>query len=115
MDSLVGIFVGPICGIIVDYKAERGIYFIILSITFFLYLFLGYAQKIFNVSILQTLTWIIHVFLCIVCMFHSIIAALMGLASLALSRAMIIPGSQAVVATLYDYAICHFRLSFLYD
>ncbi len=52
-----------------------------------------------NISILQTLTWIASVALCIVCMFQSITAALTSLIILIFSRPMLVAGSQALIAT----------------
>jgi hypothetical protein len=52
-----------------------------------------------NISILQTLTWIASVALCIVCMFQSIGAALTSVVILIFSRPMLVAGSQALIAT----------------
>ena len=54
----------------------------------------------FNTFVLQTLTWICSVSLCIICMFQSMIAARIALIFLLLSRAMIAAGNQSVIATV---------------
>jgi preprotein translocase subunit SecY len=53
-----------------------------------------------NIFILQTVTWIGSVALCIVCMFPSILAVLIGLVILLITRTMLIAGSQALIATV---------------
>ncbi|CAF4843454.1 unnamed protein product, partial [Rotaria sp. Silwood1] len=84
MIAILGILVAPICGFIIDFKSD-----------------LGYKQKMFNISILQTLTWIGSVALCIVCMFQSIYAAIIALIILIFSRTMLVAGSQALIATVF--------------
>ncbi|CAF1235332.1 unnamed protein product [Rotaria sordida] len=84
MIAVFGIIVAPLCGFIVDYKAYR-----------------GYTQKMFNISILQTLTWIGSVALCITCMFQSIFAAIIALIILTFSRTILVAGSQALIATVF--------------
>ena len=54
----------------------------------------------FNISILQTLTWIGAIVLCIVCMFQSIPAAMMAIVILLFSRTMLVAGSQALIVTV---------------
>jgi hypothetical protein len=53
-----------------------------------------------NISILQTLTWIGSVALCIVCMFQSILAAALAIGILLFSRTILVAGSQALIATV---------------
>lgn len=59
----------------------------------------GYSQRILNISILQTLTWLATIILCIVCMFRSIAAALAAIFIFIFSRTMLISGCQAVITT----------------
>ncbi|CAF4928586.1 unnamed protein product [Rotaria socialis] len=79
-----GIFIAPLCGFIVDFRAHR-----------------GYTQKMFNISILQTITWIGCVSLCMVCMQQSITAAPIALFILIISRVLLVAGSQALIATVF--------------
>ncbi len=76
---------------------------LVCRVSFFLnqykFSFQGHTQKMLNISILQTLTWIASVALCIVCMFQSITAALTSLIILIFSRPMLVAGSQALIAT----------------
>ena len=51
-----------------------------------------------NISILQTLTWISSVALCIVCMFLSLNAAIIALIIFTFSRPILVGGSQALIA-----------------
>jgi len=53
-----------------------------------------------NISILQTLTWIGSIALCIVCMFQSVAAAMTALIILIVSRTTLVAGSQALIATV---------------
>jgi hypothetical protein len=53
-----------------------------------------------NISILQTITWISSVALCIVCMFQSIGAAIAALVILIFSRPILVAGSQALIAAV---------------
>jgi hypothetical protein len=53
-----------------------------------------------NISILQTISWISCVALCIVCMFQSILAALSAIIILLFSRPILVAGSQALIATV---------------
>jgi hypothetical protein len=62
--------------------------------------FPGHTQKMLNISILQTVTWIFSVALCIVCMFQSIVAALTALVILLFSRTILIAGCQALIAAV---------------
>jgi hypothetical protein len=51
-----------------------------------------------NLSILQTMTWIMTIMLCIVCMFRSIRAAIAAILIFLFSRTMLVAGCQAVIA-----------------
>ncbi|CAF1439455.1 unnamed protein product [Adineta steineri] len=84
ISSVFGIIIAPLCGLIVDFKASR-----------------GYTQKMLNISILQTLTWIGSVALCIVCMQNSIVAAVTALCILIFSRTLLVAGSQALICTVF--------------
>lgn len=106
MSSLSGIIFAPFSGFIVDYKVYHGLLNIMLILflidLFVLCLFItqGFTQKILNISILQTFTWLSSVALCFVCMFESIYAAIGALIILLFSRPILVAGSQALVATV---------------
>jgi hypothetical protein len=53
-----------------------------------------------NISILQTITWISSIALCIVCMFQSMAAAISALVILSFSRPILVAGSQALIAAV---------------
>ncbi|CAF0895429.1 unnamed protein product [Adineta ricciae] len=84
ISAVVGLVIAPLCGLIVDFRASRGT-----------------TQKMLNISVLQTLTWIASIALCIVCMFRSIAAALTTLGILLFSRTMLVAGSQALIAAVF--------------
>jgi hypothetical protein len=52
-----------------------------------------------NVSILQTMTWLAAIALCIVCMFQTVTAALAAILIFLFSRTMLVAGCQAVITT----------------
>ena len=83
MTAAFGIVVAPLCGFLLDYKAYH-----------------GHTQKMLNISILQTITWISSVALSIVCMFLSIRAAIAALVILLFSRPILVAGSQALIAAV---------------
>jgi hypothetical protein len=98
MSAVFGIIIAPMCGFIVDFKASRGLLKSLFNS--FKFFFQGYTQKMLNISILQTLTWIGSVALCIVCMFQSIAAAVTTLFIVLFSRTLLVAGSQALIATV---------------
>lgn len=61
----------------------------------------GHAQKMWNISVLQTLTWLASIALCVVCMMRTIAFALTALGILIFSRTMLVAGSQALVAAVF--------------
>ncbi|CAF0810788.1 unnamed protein product [Adineta ricciae] len=81
MSTILCIVIAPICGIILDYKASQ-----------------GYVRKIFNISIVQTTTWLASIVLCIICMLRSTTAALVAILVFVFSRTMLVTGCQAVIA-----------------
>lgn len=56
-------------------------------------------QRLLNLSILQTLTWIVTIVLCVVCMFQTVTAALTAIFIFIFSRTMLVSGCQAVITT----------------
>jgi len=97
MSAVFGIFIAPLCGWILDYKINRGLYKVNFLCNFIL-LFKGYSQKMLNLSIIQTTTWLMTLILCIVCMFRSIGAAIAAIVIFIFSRTMLVTGCQAVIA-----------------
>lgn len=59
----------------------------------------GHLQRLLNLSILQTLTWIVTIILCIVCMFRTVAAAVTAIFIFIFSRTMLVSGCQAVITT----------------
>ncbi|CAF4738530.1 unnamed protein product [Rotaria sp. Silwood1] len=84
MSAILCIFIAPICGLIIDYKAAR-----------------GYSQRILNISILQTISWLATIILCIVCMFRSIAAPIVAIVIFIFSRTMLVAGCQAVITRTF--------------
>ncbi|UJR36913.1 hypothetical protein I4U23_029626 [Adineta vaga] len=84
MSAVLCIFIAPICGFILDYKVNR-----------------GYTQRILNISIIQTTTWVASLAVCIICMLRSIAAALVAILVFIFTRTMLITGCQAVIATSF--------------
>mgnify|MGYP006973168200 FL=1 len=83
MSTLLAIFIAPLCGLVIDYKAIR-----------------GYSQRMLNLSIIQTVTWLITLLLCVVCMLQSIGAAITAICIFLISRTTLITGCQAVITTM---------------
>jgi hypothetical protein len=100
MSSVFGILIAPLCGWILDYKVNRGLYKVYFLCNFILLFFFcqGYSQKMLNLSIIQTITWLMTLILCIVCMFRSIGAAIAAIVIFIFSRTMLVTGCQAVIA-----------------
>ncbi|CAF3935698.1 unnamed protein product [Rotaria sp. Silwood2] len=84
MSTILSILIAPICGLIIDYKADR-----------------GHSQRMLNVSIVQTTTWLATIILCIVCMFRSIAAPIAAILIFLFSRTMLVAGCQAVITTTF--------------
>ncbi|CAF3834952.1 unnamed protein product [Adineta steineri] len=84
MSAVLSIFIAPICGFILDFKANR-----------------GKSQQILNISIVQTITWVAAIILCIICMLRSVTAALTAIAIFLVSRTMLVTGCQAVICTTF--------------
>ncbi|CAF1537077.1 unnamed protein product, partial [Rotaria sordida] len=57
-------------------------------------------QKLLNISIIQTISWLINIVACIVCMFAQKSMIIPALVINCFARATIVGGSQAVVAIL---------------
>lgn len=101
MSALLGLFIAPVCGLIIDYKADRGMNeFLFLCRIDHLFLnYQGHSQRLLNLSILQTLTWIATISLCIICMFRFIAVAIAAIFIFIFSRTMLVSGCQAVITT----------------
>jgi hypothetical protein len=67
---------------------------------FFFASYLGKKQKLLNISLMQTISWLINIVACIVCMFVDKSMIIPALVINFIARATIVGGSQAVVATL---------------
>ncbi|CAF3301702.1 unnamed protein product [Rotaria socialis] len=84
MSTVLSIFISPIFGFMIDYKVQR-----------------GYSQRLLNVSVLQTLTWLGSIALCIVCMFRTIAAPIVAICIFVFSRTMLVTGCQSVITTMF--------------
>ncbi|CAF1579403.1 unnamed protein product [Rotaria magnacalcarata] len=84
MSAVLSIFISPIFGFMIDYKVQR-----------------GYSQRLLNVSMVQTLTWLGSIALCIVCMFRTIAAPILAICIFVFSRTMLVTGCQAVITTMF--------------
>ena len=60
----------------------------------------GKKQKLFNIALMQTVSWVISIAACIVCMFPQRTMIIPALIINGIARETIVGGSQAVVATL---------------
>lgn len=82
LSALLCIVIAPFCGLILDFRANR-----------------GYSQRILNISIVQTTTWVAAIVLCLVCMLRTLTAAVVAILIFVFSRTMLVTGCQAVIAT----------------
>ena len=98
MSALLGLFIAPVCGLLIDFRADHGRKeFLLLPMDYSNCQ--GHSQRLLNLSILQTFTWIATISLCIVCMFRSIAAAIAAIFIFIFSRTMLVSGCQAVITT----------------
>ncbi|CAF1583015.1 unnamed protein product [Rotaria sp. Silwood1] len=61
----------------------------------------GKKQKLFNISLMQTISWLLNIIACIICMFVRKSMIIPALVINCIARATISGGSQAVVATFF--------------
>ncbi|CAF0961128.1 unnamed protein product [Didymodactylos carnosus] len=85
MATLTALIISPLCGLILDYKVHR-----------------GHRQKILNVSIMQTISWLLNILLCVVCMFNIFEAAIAALVINCFSRVFLVGGSQACITRVFS-------------
>ncbi|CAF4879137.1 unnamed protein product [Rotaria sp. Silwood1] len=62
---------------------------------------LSKKQKLFNISLMQTISWLLNIIACIICMFVRKSMIIPALVINCIARATISGGSQAVVATFF--------------
>lgn len=104
MSTLAALGICPLHGFLLGFRADRS--------KILKYptgrskeIFLDRKQKLLNISIAQTVSWILNIVSCVVCMFSTTTAIIPALVINCLARSTIIAGSQAVVATLYFFSI----------
>ncbi|CAF2769945.1 unnamed protein product [Rotaria sp. Silwood2] len=84
LSTVSAILICPLNGFLLGYKANK-----------------SKKQKLFNISLMQTISWLINIVACIVCMFAQKSMIIPALIINCFARATIVGGSQAVVATFF--------------
>ncbi|CAF3952082.1 unnamed protein product [Rotaria sordida] len=85
LSTVSAILIYPINGFLLGFKADK-----------------GKKQKLFNLSLMQTVSWLINIVACIVCMFAQTNMIISALVINYFARATIVDGSQAVVVTFFQ-------------
>ncbi|CAF1453618.1 unnamed protein product [Adineta steineri] len=84
LSTIAAIVICPLNGFLLGFKAAK-----------------SKKQKLFNISLMQSIAWLINVAACIVCMFANKSMIIPALVINCIARATIVGGSQAVVATFF--------------
>ncbi|UJR12570.1 hypothetical protein I4U23_016746 [Adineta vaga] len=84
LSTSAAIIICPLNGFLLGFKADR-----------------SKKQKLFNISLMQTVSWLINIVACFVCMFAQKKMIIPALVINCIARATIVSGSQAVVATFF--------------
>ncbi|CAF3225742.1 unnamed protein product [Rotaria sp. Silwood2] len=84
LSTIAAIIICPLNGFLLGFKADR-----------------SKKQKLFNISLMQTISWLLNIVACIVCMFVQTSMIIPALVINCIGRATIVGGSQAVVATFF--------------
>ncbi|CAF5066324.1 unnamed protein product, partial [Rotaria sp. Silwood1] len=84
LSTIAAIIICPINGFLLGFKADR-----------------SRKNKLFNISLMQTISWLLNIVACIVCMFVRTSMIIPALVINCIGRATIVGGSQAVVATFF--------------
>ncbi|CAF1545139.1 unnamed protein product [Rotaria sordida] len=87
VSTLFSIIICPINGFLLGFKADK-----------------SKKQKLLNISLVQTISWLLNVTLCIIPMFLSPNIIIPLLIINCLSRATIVAGCQAVISTFFPSA-----------
>ncbi|CAF0855764.1 unnamed protein product [Didymodactylos carnosus] len=82
--SIFAILICPFNGFMLGFRADR-----------------SHKQKLLNISLMQTISWILSIILCIICLFVNIRFVIPALVLRCLARATIVSGGQAVIATFF--------------
>ncbi|CAF1376982.1 unnamed protein product [Rotaria sordida] len=85
LSTVSAILIYPSNGFLLGFKADK-----------------GKKQKLFNLSLMQTVSWLINIVACIVCMFAQTNMIISALVINYFARATIVDGSQAVVVTFFQ-------------
>ncbi|CAF0883502.1 unnamed protein product [Rotaria sordida] len=84
LSTIAAIFICPLNGFLLGFKADK-----------------SKRNKLFNISLMQTIAWLLNIVACIVCMFVRTSVIIPALVINCIGRATIVGGSQAVVATFF--------------
>ncbi|CAF3709331.1 unnamed protein product [Rotaria sordida] len=84
LSTISAILICPLNGFLLGFKADK-----------------SKKQKLLNISLMQTISWLINIVSCIVCMFAQKSMIIPALIINCFARATIVGGSQAVVATFF--------------
>lgn len=99
MSTLAALGICPLHGFLLGFRADRS-KILKYSTVWLNKIVLDRKQKLLNISIAQTVSWILNIVSCIVCMFSTTNVIIPALVINCLARSTIVAGSQAVVATL---------------
>ncbi|CAF4259834.1 unnamed protein product [Rotaria sordida] len=83
LSTIAAIIICPLNGFLLGFMADR-----------------SKKQKLCNISLMQTISWLLNIVACIVCMFVQTSMIIPALVINCIRRATIVGGSQAVIATL---------------
>ncbi|CAF1335363.1 unnamed protein product, partial [Rotaria sordida] len=84
LSTIAAIAICPLNGFLLGFKADK-----------------SKRNKLFNISLMQTISWLLNIVACIVCMFVRTSVIIPALVINCIGRATIVGGSQAVVATFF--------------
>ncbi len=103
LSTVAAMIICPLSGFLLGFKADKSkmFNFVIFNLKIcIIFNNLGKKQKLFNISLMQTISWIINIVACIVCMFPRESMIIPALVINFIARATIVGGSQAVIASL---------------
>ncbi|CAF3816856.1 unnamed protein product [Rotaria sp. Silwood1] len=84
LSTVSAIIICPLNGFLLGFKSDK-----------------SKKQKLFNISLMQTISWLLNIIACIICMFVRKSMIIPALVINCIARATISGGSQAVVATFF--------------
>ncbi|CAF3896288.1 unnamed protein product [Rotaria magnacalcarata] len=84
LSTISAIIICPLHGFLLGFNADK-----------------SKKNKLFNISLMQTISWLLNIVTCVVCMFPQTSMIIPALVMNCIGRATIVGGSQAVVATFF--------------